>query len=161
MSTLPRKYRIPPSLIRYTIFAAVVFFGVMFAIPWSIGLPGSTTALLALAALAVILIVVVRILRLGTVVSAEGVTRRGFLTDRHHPWADVHAFELVDRQVVHMAYGFQVSSRFVVTVAVGQRRRRKTLLFLDERGFTTAGQFRAELDTVAAMWDQGRGAKHQ
>ncbi|MEU3615321.1 hypothetical protein ABZ725_23775 [Streptomyces sp. NPDC006872] len=148
-------------MIRYTIFAAVVFLGIMSAIPWGIGLPGSTTALLALAGLAVILIVVVRILRLGTVVSADGVTRRGFLTDRQHPWADVHALELVDREVVHMAYGFQVSSRYVVTVAIGQQHRRKTLLFLDERGFTTAGQFRAELDTVAALWDQGRGARHE
>jgi hypothetical protein len=42
--------------------------------------------------------------------------------------------------------------------AVGQRRRRKTLLFLDERGFTGADRFRAELATVAALWDQQRAA---
>ncbi|MDX3714704.1 hypothetical protein PV733_38415 [Streptomyces europaeiscabiei] len=46
----------------------------------------------------------------------------------------------------------------MVNVAVGQRRRRRTLLFLDERGFTSAARFRAELDTVAALWDQGRKA---
>lgn len=158
MSTLPRKYRIPNSMIRYTIFAAAVISGTIYAIPWGLGLPGSTSALITLASVAAILIIVVRILRLGTVVSADGVTRRGILGDRHHPWSDVHELEVIDRKVVHMAYGFQVSSRYVVTVAVGQRRRRKTLLFLDERGFATAGQFRAELDTVAALWDQRREA---
>ncbi|MEV1077428.1 hypothetical protein AB0I98_04105 [Streptomyces sp. NPDC050211] len=65
---------------------------------------------------------------------------------------------MFDRQVVHVAYGFQVTSRYVVSVVVGQRRRRKTLLFLDERGFTSADRFRAELDTVAALWDQQRRA---
>jgi hypothetical protein len=102
--------------------------------------------------------VVGRILRLGTVVTTEGVIRRGFLADRHHAWSDIHEFALIDREVVHVAYGFQVSSRYVVTVAVGPQRRRKTLLFLDERGFSSVDRFHDELNTVAASWDQRRGA---
>ncbi|MFI1034706.1 hypothetical protein [Streptomyces sp. NPDC020951] len=45
-----------------------------------------------------------------------------------------------------------------MTVAVGQRRRRKTLLLLDEPGFTSADRFRAKLDSAAALWDQQRAA---
>ncbi|WP_328353978.1 PH domain-containing protein [Streptomyces sp. NBC_00457] len=145
-------------MIRYTIFAAAVTSGAIYLVPWGMGLPSSTRTGITVAGLVAILIVVVRILRLGTVVAADGVTRRGFLADRHHPWSDIHELEVIDRQVVHVAYGFQVTSRFVVRVAVGQRRRRKTLLFLDERGFTGADRFRAELDTVAALWDQQRAA---
>ncbi|MEV1069362.1 PH domain-containing protein [Streptomyces sp. NPDC050263] len=132
--------------------------GTIFVIPWGLDAPGSTTAAVTIAGLAVILIVVVRILRMGTVVTMDGVTRRGMLTDRHHPWPDIHELELLDREVVHVAYGFQVTSRYVVTVVVGRQRRRKTLLFLDERGFATAARFRAELDVVGALWDQRREA---
>ncbi|MDX3714705.1 hypothetical protein PV733_38420 [Streptomyces europaeiscabiei] len=105
MSTLPRKYRIPTSMIWYTIFAAAVFSGMLYLFVRDMGLSGSTMTGITIAGPAIILIVVVRILRLGTVVAADGVTRRGFLVDRHHPWSDVYEFEVVDRQVVNVAYG--------------------------------------------------------
>jgi hypothetical protein len=41
-------------------------------------------------------------------------------------------------------------------MAVPGRRRRRTLLFLDERGFASIGQFRDNLNAVAALWDQAR-----
>lgn len=93
---------------------------------------------------------------MGTVVTADGITRRGFLAHRHHPWSDVHEFEVTDRKVIHVASGIQVSSRFVVTVAIGAQRRRRVLRFLDERGFPNLDSFQHELNAVAALWEERR-----
>lgn len=153
---LPRRYRIPKSLTMYTLLAAAVNGPLVYGLPLGIGLAESTATMVSLVWLAVIVLVVVRILRMGTVVTADGVTRRGFLAHRHHPWSDVHEFELTDRKVVNTVSGIQVSSRYVVTVAIGPRRRRRVLRFLDERAFAGVGQFRHELNIVAALWEKRR-----
>ncbi len=158
--TLPARYRIPKGVFRYTIFAGVATAVVVGLMPWGLGLTGWPLTTVTVASLAIIAVVVLRIWRMGTVVTTDGVIRRGFLGDRHHAWHDVHAFELTDREVVHTAYGFQVSSRFVVSVSVGPHRRRKTLLFLDERAFTSFERFLAEVDAIAALWDRRRGTPH-
>jgi hypothetical protein len=148
-------YRIPSSLFRYVIFAAVITLLAVVGGTWAtVGLDG-TLAGVGAVALVLIGIVVLRICRLGTVVTVDGITRLGFFGDTYHPWSQVHGLEVVDRQVVHLAYGFQVSSRFVVTAALGPRRSHKTLVFLDERAVGLA-RLQEELNTVAALWEQGR-----
>ncbi|WP_030174323.1 hypothetical protein [Spirillospora albida] len=142
----------------YTLMAASVNGVLAYGLPLGIGLAESTATMVTVAWLAVIALVVVRILRVGTVVAEDGITRQGFLVRRHHLWSDVHEFELTDRKVVNTAYGIQVGSRYVVTVSIGPQRRRRILVFLDERAFAGLDRFQHELNAVAALWEQRRQA---
>ena len=156
----PMTYRIPPSLFRYVLFAAVVTFVLAVAATWAISGSDTTAVTVGAVLFVVLVVIVVRIRRLGTVITAVGIIRRGFVGDARHAWSDVHELEVIDRQSVNIMYGFQVTSRFVVTVTVGPRRSRKTLLFLDERARGPA-RFQDDLNTVGAMWERGRGGDLQ
>ena len=88
-------YRIPPSMIRYLILTAVVFLLPLGLVPGT-GLPNWLEAAIVLTWPAGLAAVVLRVTRMGTLVTADGITRRGFLGDRHYRWPDIRDFHLHD-----------------------------------------------------------------
>ncbi|MGX7674678.1 PH domain-containing protein [Plantactinospora sp. DSM 117369] len=158
MRPLPATYRMPRDMIGYFVVLTVV---VMLPVGYAAlgtGLPGWLSAVILLGTLGLLLGVALRVSRMGTVVSADGILRRGFLGDRRYAWSEIHDFYLHDNRGVTRVGPFDVTSRYVVAVYDHQQqRRRKTLFFLDERAFSGADRFLAELQEIIQFWQQHRG----
>jgi hypothetical protein len=153
---LPVRYRIPASMVRYAIFTALVVLVPVCLAVIGTGLPTWAEAVIVGGTVALLAAVILRLLRLGTVISADGVTRRGFLGDRRYGWSDIEDVELRDNRVAHAVGPFIVTPRFLVVITERGRRGRKTLLFLDERAFTSLRSFETDLNEVVRLRHERR-----
>ncbi|MFY1693336.1 PH domain-containing protein [Plantactinospora sp. WMMB782] len=158
MRPLPATYRMPKDMIGYFVVLTVfVMLPVGFA-ALGTGLPGWLSALILFGTLGLLLGVGLRVSRMGTVVEADGMIRRGFLGDRRYAWSDIRDFYLHDNRGVTRVGPFDVTSRYVVAVYDHQhQRRRRTLFFLDERAFPGPERFLVELQEIIQLWEQRRG----
>ncbi|MFY1671661.1 PH domain-containing protein [Plantactinospora sp. WMMB334] len=157
MRSLPAIYRLPKDMIGgFVVTAVFVMLPVGFA-ALGTGLPGWLSAVILLGTPALLLGVCLRVGRMGTVVGADGIVRRGFLGDRRYGWSEIRDFHLHDNRGVTRIGPFAVTSRFVVAVYDHQHRRRWTLFFLDERAFPGERGFLEELEEIVQLWQQRRG----
>jgi hypothetical protein len=101
-------------------------------------------------------VIVLRVRRMGSVVSGDGLLRRGFLGNRQFRWSDISDIHLHDNNVAIKAVGMQVTSRYVVVIRDHHRSRRWTIFFFDERAFPNSNAFQAEYNAVVQLWHHHR-----
>jgi PH (Pleckstrin Homology) domain-containing protein len=143
-------------MVAYLVFAGFVVLLTVGFVVFGTDLPVPLDVAVAGLATAVVAVVGLRVARMGTVVTADGVTRRGFLGDRRHRWSDIAELALHDNKGVTTVAGIPVTSRFVVTVHDPRHRRPRTLVFLDERAFAGVAPFLGELTEIGQLWESRR-----
>ncbi|MBX7266580.1 hypothetical protein KIF24_11385 [Micromonospora sp. Llam7] len=157
MHRLPVTYDIPRDLMRYAVMAAVVTTATLGGVLWATFVAGEVLLVAVLVVAAGWAFILVRCRSLGTTVTRDGITRNRFVGAQHLAWQDITDLAIQDRHAAVGAYGFQVASRYLVTVSTHHRQRKLLLLFLDERAFShDVHAFVAELSAIGALWEQHR-----
>ncbi|MEQ4302064.1 hypothetical protein ABNF97_11850 [Plantactinospora sp. B6F1] len=149
----------PRDMVGYLVVLAIAVLLPVGYVALGTGLPGWLSVVILLGTVGLLLGVSLRVCRMGTVVSVDGILRRGFLGDRMYAWSEIRDFHLHDNRGVTRVGPFDVTSRYVLTVYDHQhQRRRRTLFFLDERAFAGGtGRFLEEVQELVDFWQRRRG----
>ncbi|BCB75413.1 hypothetical protein GCM10022251_77760 [Phytohabitans flavus] len=156
MRELPVSYRIPRELMRYAVMVAVLTTAILGGALWATLVAAEILLVAVLVAAAAWIFILVQCRSIGTTVTKGGIVRNGFFGDQQIAWPDITELAIKDRSAGLRVYGFQVASRYIVTISIRDRQR-KLLLFLDERAFGhDVHAFTTELTAIGALWEQHR-----